>query len=168
MRKIILVLAGWCFVGCADQKKSEFNTVANDGDPVTTVSSENEDMNKAILEARSTYGNFLEALKNHDSLSTDFGIKQAFSYGDGNKEHMWINELYFEGEKLMGYMSSDPVNVPRVKYGDLIEVKLDSLSDWMYIQGDKLRGGFTIRVLYDHMSKEEQQQLESQIGAKIK
>ena len=80
---------------------------------------------------------------------------------------MWLNQLYFKSEQLFGVLDSDPVSVFTVKAGDSLEIQRDKVSDWMYIKNGKLVGGYTIKVLYNKMSKKEREQFKNEVGFDI-
>ena len=149
------------------EKKGYISKDENNGDAAYSVTNEDEEMNKAVLEAQKTYNDFLTALKKPDSLMDDFSVKMRFDYGDNNGEHMWLAGLYFENEKLFGVLSSDPIEVKTVKSGDTLEIVRNKISDWMYLRNNKLVGGYTIRVLYNKMSEKEKEQFKGQIDFEL-
>ncbi len=96
-------------------------------------------------------------------------MKMRFDYGDvASGEHMWLTDLYLKDNKLYGVLDSSPVDVTNVKSGDTLEIETDRVSDWMYIEDGKLVGGYTMKVLYDRMSKDEQQKVEQEVGARLR
>lgn len=138
----------------------------NNGDHVYTVESEDEAMNKAVKKAIKTFPEFLKAFNTPDSSNGNFTVKRKFAYDDGF-EHMWLTDLHYEGDKLIGILDSDPVHISWIKPGDSLEIKIDSVSDWMYIRNNRLVGGYTIRVLHDKMSEAEKKEFASQLPFEI-
>lgn len=53
------------------------------------------------------------------------------------------------------------------KVGDTALVAKDTLSDWFYIAGGKLVGGYTLRVLHAWMSAGGKKDFDSHVGFKI-
>jgi uncharacterized protein YegJ (DUF2314 family) len=141
----------------------------NNGDPVLTVEAGDKEMNFAVECAKMTYPAFLKnfARYNEDSNKSGLAVKMRFEH-DSGVEHMWVNNLYLENNQLYGVLDSDPIHIERLKSGDTLEVKTDSVSDWMYVEKGKLVGGYTIKVLYNRMTKEEQKQTEQALDAKIR
>lgn len=72
-------------------------------------------------------------------------------------EHMWINELEFDGETITGVLLNQPQWVDTLKPGDKVSVPLSEIDDWMYTLGGHVYGGYTIDVLRQGMSKKERQ-----------
>jgi uncharacterized protein YegJ (DUF2314 family) len=57
-----------------------------------------------------------------------------------------------------------PESTTDVKIGDKIQILNDNISDWMYVDNQKLRGGFTIRVLRKRMTESERKQFDAENG----
>ena len=114
-------------------------------------------MERAIRKAKATQHEFLEALQNRDPNTTGFAIKKPFPAGE-DKEHIWLNEVSWDGRKFSAKVNNDPVDTKAVKLGDKVQVTPEELSDWMYIENGVLRGGYTIRVLHYQSSPKEQKE----------
>jgi len=166
MSRIVFFILTFMIFSCKE-KKGYVSKDENNGDAAYSVTNEDEEMNKAVLEAQKTYNDFLSALKKQDSLMENFSVKMRFDYGDNNGEHMWLDDLYFKNEKLFGVLSSDPIEVKTVKSGDTLEVVRNRISDWMYLRNNKLVGGYTIKVLYNKMSEKEKEEFKSQIDFEL-
>ncbi|PWU18970.1 MAG: hypothetical protein C5B50_07675 [Verrucomicrobia bacterium] len=65
----------------------------------------------------------------------------------GAIEHMWIDDVGFEGEEIVGTLASDPQNIPELSKGECVTVSPEAISDWVYRQGGRTIGGFTVRVM---------------------
>ncbi len=90
-------------------------------------------------------------------------VKVAFmQYAPGRQEpkveHMWINDVEFDGEQVSGTLINDPGDITNVKKGDFIRVPLSQISDWLFASQDKTYGGFTIHALRAAMSEEERRE----------
>ena len=70
-------------------------------------------------------------------------------------EQMWINELSFDGDVLVGTLVNEPNWLKSVKVGDSVEVPLEEVSDWMYVINDHAYGGFTVQAIRKTMSAAE-------------
>jgi uncharacterized protein YegJ (DUF2314 family) len=70
-------------------------------------------------------------------------------------EHMWINDLYFDGENISGTLVNDPEALTNVQNGDAVTVPLRDISDWLFASMGKTYGGFTIHQLRSEMSPED-------------
>jgi uncharacterized protein YegJ (DUF2314 family) len=70
-------------------------------------------------------------------------------------EHMWVNELDFDGKQLTGILINSPNDLTSVQKGDEIDVEVREIGDWMYSIGTRVYGGFTIDVTRSAMSGSE-------------
>ncbi len=170
MNKIFIVIIYLFVTGCSDNQNKTGLPRVNSKDTsemVGEVYADDIEMNNARSDAKNTYDNFVKLFKEGCDSCTGFQVKIRFSDGDDNVEHMWLDELKIKENKITGILVGTPEKLLRLQTGDIIEVNKDSLSDWMYIKGSRLIGGFTIRYFYDKMSREEQLKLEDDLGATI-
>ena len=73
-------------------------------------------------------------------------------------EHMWINDIAFDGYTVSGVLVNDPIELSNVKNGDFVEVPLNQISDWLFTSGGKTYGGFTIQALRSGMEAQERKE----------
>lgn len=168
MKVFFLIVTVYCLYCCNNNNNVTFKKNENDSaEKIAIYTSENDRMNAAIDSANKTFPNFLQQLKNPCGDCKNFSIKMRFSFGDNNGEHIWLNNLFLKKDKLFGIVDNEPENGVQVKFGDTVEIDKNALSDWMYIEKDKLIGGYTIKAVYFSSSASEQRQMENDIGAKI-
>lgn len=74
---------------------------------------------------------------------------------DSTQEHMWVNEIEFDGNVIRGILLNTPQWIATLQAGDLIEAPLEDLDDWMYVSEDVVYGGYTLDVIRAQMSPEE-------------
>jgi uncharacterized protein YegJ (DUF2314 family) len=147
----LLLLSVSCTKG--EQNQSARASKEADRPGMFDVSSRDEDMDKAIMTARSTVGEFLAALKSPKAGQSNFSVKKE--YRDGKTvEHIWLTGISFDGKLLHGVIDNAPVDVTNVKAGDKAAMALNEISDWMYTENGKLKGGYTIRVYYNRQTPE--------------
>lgn len=109
-------------------------------------------------------------------------VKVAFSQEDPTSEdpiveHMWINDIDFDGDNVKGYLINEPNELTNIEVGDYVEVPLNEISDWLFAitpstkkstglsklfssSADplpKTYGGFTIQKMRSDISKQERQ-----------
>lgn len=109
-------------------------------------------------------------------------VKVAFSEKDPETgknivEHMWINDIDFDGDYVKGYLINNPNNLTSIKEGDYFEIPLNEISDWLFAitptvkkkglsklfsssKGPipKAYGGFTIQKIRADMSEAERKE----------
>lgn len=124
-----------------------------------TLSGDDLEMNEAKKTAYQTLNIFTTAFESNNPNYKEFAVKVRFETAKGG-EHIWISDLSLEDGDFYGVVNNSPVGTVEVKLGDNIRINKSNISDWMYIDNQKLVGGFTIRVLRDRMSEEEKKQFD--------
>ncbi len=85
-------------------------------------------------------------------------IKLSFTDGertDGNPEteHMWVDQVEFDGETLSGVLMNAPNWLTSVKQGDAVTAPFAQLEDWMIVAEGKAYGAFTVNQMRSTMSR---------------
>ena len=52
-----------------------------------------------------------------------------------------------ENDVISGKVDNEPVQLTNVKLGSRVRLKQQVLNDWLYTDGGKMVGGFTVKVL---------------------
>lgn len=94
-------------------------------------------------------------------------VKLAFTQEIDNEtvvEHMWINDINFDGEKIYGILVNDPNELTNVKNGDEVAIPVNQISDWLFASQAKTYGGFTINAMRSEMSEKERQEHDNAWG----
>ncbi|RYG62630.1 DUF2314 domain-containing protein [bacterium] len=130
------------------------------------VAKDDDAMEIAMSSARETIETFIEALQSPGPNHNGFAVKKPFQDGD-DVEHIWLVDVSYDGATFSGEVGNDPVTVTNVQSGERAQVTADELSDWMYRDGAKLVGGYTVRVLYDKYSPKEKKRFVRQTGMEM-
>lgn len=110
-------------------------------------------------------------------------VKAAFSQESQDAdepivEHMWLNEIDFDGDRVKGFLINQPNDLTNIEVGDYVEVPLHEISDWLFAitpmvakpKGlsklfsstseplPKAYGGFTIQKMRSDMSASERKE----------
>jgi uncharacterized protein YegJ (DUF2314 family) len=164
MKNVLIILI--LFISQAVLAQADGKTERNGEPTIYDVDSGDEQINDAIRKSRLTFDDFIAAFKTNDGKRRNFSVKMPFATEFG-AEHIWLTNMEFKGEKLIGIVDNLPQSVTTVRLGDAVEIEKDKISDWFYIENDKLIGGLTIRVLRDRMSNSERKRFDRTLGAKI-
>jgi uncharacterized protein YegJ (DUF2314 family) len=125
---------------------------------------DNPAMIKAFEKARETFKYFWRELSweyRRIVPALDMAcVKVAFSENteDADEplvEHMWINEIDFNGEIITGTLINEPNELTNVQNGDSVEIPLSQVSDWLFASLGKTYGGFTIHAMRSEMNPKE-------------
>jgi uncharacterized protein YegJ (DUF2314 family) len=160
---LALPLLTLALVGCHDKKKEGESDDASAFPAAMEVNSDDPAMAEAMREARKTLPVFLAAMQDHPGTMHDFSVKAMFEQG-GHVEHMWVNPVMFDGKAFHGRLNDDPTEITSPKRNDRVVAKPTGVSDWMYIDGNKLRGGYTLRVMRSRLNEGQQKELEKSLG----
>lgn len=89
------------------------------------------------------------------------GVKAAFE-DDGDPsdpiEHMWLNEIEFNGDEIQATLINEPNRLRSVRAGIRVTLTPDEIEDWMYVIRGRVHGGFTIQVIRARMSRAERRE----------
>jgi uncharacterized protein YegJ (DUF2314 family) len=132
------------------------------------VTDEDAAMNAAIAKAKSTFPEFVAALRSQNPSHRDFGVKKPYATPSGGHEHMWIEEIKEVNDAFEGVIANDANDTLLVKNGQRVRFSGTEISDWKYVDTDFLVGGYTIRYFVDRMTPEEKKALEEQAGFKVR
>ena len=162
---ILIATASLAIFGCNDSSEPNTNEEAaieeSASMPETLVRDFDEsEMDKAISKSKSTVDEFISALNRKDAES--YSVKVPIVDGE-NAEHFWVVDVEYKDGEFVGKIGNDPGIVSNVKYGDVRSVKKEDISDWMYVKGEKIYGGYTIDPLLKTMSKEEAEAMRSRL-----
>jgi uncharacterized protein len=128
-------------------------------EPVFFASGDDEEVAQASVLARRTFRYFWRELSwERRRIVPAFDsacVKLPFE-GSGKVEHMWIDEVDFDGDNVSGVLLNEPNEGGSVHRGDRVESPLARLGDWM-LAGDAVLGAFTVRVLRSRMSAVERE-----------
>lgn len=112
-------------------------------------------------------------------------VKVAFNQDteDGQiVEHMWINDVQFDGNNVQGTLVNSPNELTNVQNGDFVNVPLNQISDWLFATYSNSKpktglsklfsstpkpithGGFTIQAMRSDMSSQERKEHDNAWG----
>ena len=102
-------------------------------------------------------------------------VKVAFTQQTDNgqtAEHMWINDVQFDGNNVEGILINSPNELTNIAHGDFVNVPLNQISDWLFATyssqkpktgllklfsstpSPKTFGGFTIQAMRSEMTNQ--------------
>lgn len=105
---------------------------------------------------RELYWEYRRIVPGHDFAMVKIPFQQVIKeHTSPIVEHMWINNINFDGEVITGELVNDPNQLTNVTKGDLVTKKVDEIGDWLISIQGKTYGGFTIQVMRSVMSEKE-------------
>lgn len=99
----------------------------------------------AVDEARFRFDEFARAFERRrgDQL---FAVKAPFSH-QGVTEYMWVLVGAIENGLIFGTLDNDPVDLDSLRPGDRVRVRRELVNDWMFTDGGRVQGNFTLAAL---------------------
>ncbi|QWX84821.1 DUF2314 domain-containing protein [Cellulophaga sp. HaHaR_3_176] len=134
--------------------------------PSVIYKEQNEKMNAANVRAQESFKYFWRELywesrriiPAHDFAMIKLAFTQQFTEDETPKvEHMWVNNLNFDGEHITGELVNEPHQLTNIEKGDIVSRKVNEISDWMISIEEKTYGGFTIHTMRATMGEEERE-----------
>ena len=106
----------------------------------------------AEAEAKRRYPEFLELYRSRGP-DDQFFVKGHVTQGFLG-EWLWVkvNNVSNDGKTITGTIDSQPTRIRNVTVGDMVIVKKDHISDWLYEGPVGRRGGFTEKVLEEGLA----------------
>ena len=115
-----------------------------------------EPMRAAIIRAKRTFKYFWRELSwesrriipGLETSAIKIPIKTE-KKGDGipEFEHMWFNNIEFDGSIVSGELLNEPSWTSAIKPGDRSGFKIEEISDWLYAINGRAYGGFTVNAM---------------------
>ena len=99
----------------------------------------------ALLAASRKAREQLPALREHFNKSMKPGeyvqIKVPFPASGGGNEYMWVEISSWNGDKIKGLLKNEPVNIPTLHGGQMVEVSEAKIFDYLHTQPDGTQEG---------------------------
>lgn len=161
-RGFLALLLAFQLVACSPADP-EPRTIEREGNPpVTPIPAEDAVMNIAMQRARDTLDEYRGRLTNPPPTQTYLSLKAQFE-DDDYVEHMWIRDVEITETGFRGRLGNEPVNITSVAFGDVVEVPVAKVSDWMAVDDGRLVAGYTLRVLRDRMPPAQREAFDSNL-----
>lgn len=121
------------------------------------------DMQSASQQARDTFRTFVDQFRKHDPNCSPFILKVFYpdSKVPNGGEHLWMTVRSVTDKSAIGIITSRPFFISTVKGGDLVEIQLSQISDWLYVQRGRAVGAYTVQLLRSRMTPEQKAQHDS-------
>jgi uncharacterized protein YegJ (DUF2314 family) len=156
---IVLAVAG--SVGCRDEPGAASAPSAAGlrsavpvryEDPVLEVRADDP----ALVAARARARSEIDAVVARHVVSplTELSVKAPVTDGI-HVEHVWLAGVRYEGGDFIGTIDNDLTRVKSRRAGDTVRVNKADVDDYMYEDGGKIRGNYTLRALLDRLPPED-------------
>jgi uncharacterized protein YegJ (DUF2314 family) len=114
--------------------------------PVVEIAEEDPRMKAAVAEARRRWPEFVTAFARRRP-EQKFAVKAGISDGR-HVEYLWLTVQHLK-DGIHGQVDNEPVELTSVCLGSKVRVPVEELTDWLYTDGDEMKGGFTVKVIQE-------------------
>jgi len=132
-------------------------------DDVVKVPQDDPDMAAAMRNARATLPNFLALARAPHPSMTGFSVKVAVSDGSLT-EYFWVVQFESKDGQYSGRVNNRPRTVHNVTFGQVITFPESDIVDWTYLEGRKMKGGYTTCAIVKREPREEASAFAKQYG----
>jgi uncharacterized protein YegJ (DUF2314 family) len=60
---------------------------------------------------------------------------------------MWVLVSELRGDLVAGELGNSPINVKGLREGDCVQVQAKDIGDWIYSDGQRPIGGFSVAII---------------------
>ena len=132
-------------------------------DELAIVAKDDPTMAAAMAKARQMLPEFLALAAAPKPGMDTFSVKVAVREGDA-AEYFWIAPFTIKDGSFSGEINNKPRSVHSVKLGQTIIFNQSEIVDWMYMNGDKMKGNYTACALLKSASKQEAEEFKKRFG----
>lgn len=168
-KNITVLILLFCIAIHAQTKNKVEKSGTSKASTVYRVESEDKKMKKAIRQAKASFNEFETAIKSENPNFKKFLLKKGFESPNG-EEYLWVMNILINkvNNNYVGIVANEPLYTKAVQNGDFIEINSDDVGDWMYLDNNVVKGGYTLKLLRNRMSKKERQQFDAESNLKFK
>jgi uncharacterized protein YegJ (DUF2314 family) len=123
-------------------------------------------LESATREARGSLDRFIRALSQPGPGQSDFSVKVPVREGKGI-HYMWLQQVSFDGSNFSGLLGPDAAEIKGHSPGERVTIASPEIADWMFVENEKLVGGFSLREIRNHLSGAAREQFEKSMWFKF-
>ena len=159
------IVAGTIILAVLTVKPLSAQTITQkaERDEVAIVAKNDPVMAAAMRKARDTLADFLVIAAAPKPGMTNFAVKVAIHQGN-DAEYFWIDPFTDENGRFSGRINNKPDLIRSVKLGQTITFERSEIVDWMYLDGDKMKGNYTACALLKSASRQEAEEFKKRFG----
>ena len=80
---------------------------------------------------------------------------------------MWLQQIAFDGSNFSGVLGPDAGGLNGHSPGERVTISSREIADWMFVENEKLVGGFSLRAIRERLSGEARRQFEKSMWFKF-
>jgi uncharacterized protein YegJ (DUF2314 family) len=165
MRKFWSLLAGFLPVlgGC---QRPSADSGSQGSSLAVAVPTADSAIEAATREARDALDRFIRPLSHPSTGQSDFSVKVPVHDGEAT-HYLWLQQITYDGSNFSGILGPDAAGMAGHSPGERITIASSGIADWMFVENDKLVGGFSLRAIREQLSGEARKQFEKSVWFKF-
>lgn len=120
----------------------------------------------AIREARDSLDKFIRPLSHPSPEQSEFSVKVPVREGE-TTHYLWMQQITFDGSNFSGVLGPDADGIKGHSPGERVTIASNEIADWMFLENEKLAGGFSLRAIRKRLSGEARTQFEKSMWFKF-
>ncbi len=108
------------------------------------------ELSNAVATARRTLPEFWQRWRANEPQETGYAVK-IFVGDQFGAEQIWVSQLQARDGRILGVVDTRPLRTRFVQAGQRIEIRPDSIVDWMYFRNGRMVGNHTGRVMLKYL-----------------
>lgn len=117
------------------------------------------ELSNAVATARRTLPEFWQRWRANEPHETGYAVKILVGDQFG-AEQIWVSRIQARDGRIHGTVDTRPQRTRFVQAGQRIEIRPDSIVDWMYFRNGRMVGNHTGRVLLKYLPPAEAEKLQ--------
>ena len=160
----VVLMAGAVLGGIYYYKSKDQSILARaKRDEAFLVTKEDPAMAAARNKARATLPQFLATARQPTPAMRNFALKVRVSDSNG-VEYFWVTGFTANGGHFSGKIDNTPRMVRSVTAGQIIQFGEGEITDWMYMDGGRMKGNYTACALLQREPKDQQDAVKNRFG----
>ena len=135
---VIILIVAWIVISAGRRRKMQEALFYE-------IKEDDVQMKHATALAIRTLPEFEKAVSAPTPKQEGFSIKARFEGGE-QTEHIWLETLKFDEHGITGVLGNDSYVANIGSAGTETTISKEDVTDWMYIDDGKLKGGYTIKL----------------------
>jgi uncharacterized protein YegJ (DUF2314 family) len=138
----VLLLAMAFFLSCAAPAHAQWRVDNAERDGVISIDYDSPEMADAVTKAKASLGAFFGIAEHPPPGADTFSVKVGLPTPRG-KEYIWARLLKREDGRVAARIDNTPRWTTRFHEGQTIRFNEAAIIDWLYVDGERMRGNFT-------------------------
>jgi uncharacterized protein YegJ (DUF2314 family) len=128
------------------------HTVKGKLNPIAPAAEDDAALRAIATAARADFSEFTRRLRRPAADEYNFQIKYPFAADEDSgytREYLWLKDIRFKDGFYYGVIANEPLYSKDRALNDTVSFLPDDIADWMYMKGERIRGGRSIKYLIE-------------------